>query len=166
MIEQLSTIGGHCDPRCLHNMSTFTFEAECYPNLLDPDLSSRLSACKCYNALGCSVKRMTRLFVESETGTYHGRPGAGRRTAGRRGEAGPGRTGRRRVGSPRRQPSLLLSRASRASKTTVLNDSPEARTNEILCKLIEEHNEPLFRWTRAALRSWLLTNGPSPTLSL
>ena len=58
--------------------------------------------------------------VESKTRTYHGRVGAAQRTAGRRGGAGQSRTGRRRVGSPRRQPSLL---PSRQSKTNVLNDS-------------------------------------------
>ena len=62
---------------------------------------------------------------------------AGRRTAGRRGGTGRGRTGHRQVGSPRRRPTLW---PSRASKTLVLNDSSQARTNEIPCKPVEEKN--------------------------
>ena len=58
------------------------------------------------------------------TRTHHGRVGTGRRTAGQRGGAGTGSTGRRRVGSPRRQPSLS---PSRQSKTTLLSMSLEAR---------------------------------------
>ena len=77
--------------------------------------------------------------VESKTQTYHGRVGTGRRTAERRGGADPGRTARRRIGSPRRQPSLVL---SKASNTSVLNDSSEARASEILCKSKEEQNPP------------------------
>ena len=60
-----------------------------------------------------------------------GRCTAGRRTAGRRGGAGRGGagwggSGRWRVCSPRKQPSLL------PSKTTVLYDSSDTRTNEFL----------------------------------
>ena len=64
--------------------------------------------------------------------------GSGRAAHG--GEArrgGPGRMGRRRVCSRRTQPSLV---PSRASKTTVLNNSSEARTKEILCKPWKEQN--------------------------
>ena len=46
--------------------------------------------------------------VESKTRTYHGQVGMERRTAGRRGRARTGRMDRRRVGSPKRQSSLLL----------------------------------------------------------
>ena len=94
----------------------------------------------------------SNIFVESKTRTYHGRLAAGRQTAGRPGRAGPGRTGRRRVGSPRRQPTLL---SSRASKTIVLNDSSEARTTEFICKSTEEQNRRLttgssavYHWDR------------------
>ena len=45
--------------------------------------------------------------VEPKTRTYHGRVGARRRTARRHGKAGTGRTKRRKVGSPRRHPSLF-----------------------------------------------------------
>ena len=66
---------------------------------------------------------------------YHKRVGAGRRMGlRRRSGAGPGRTGRRRVGSPKKQPSPLPAKASRIPRTTVLNVSSEARTQEILCK--------------------------------
>ena len=34
---------------------------------------------------------------------------------------------------------------TRVPKTTVLNDPSEARTKEILCKPVEEHNERLSR---------------------
>ena len=90
---------------------------------------------------------------------------------------GLGRTGRRRVGSPRTQPSHLLSRTPNASQATILNISPEARTKEILCKPMEEHNErsttglsavySLFICgTTAALPSWLLTSGLTPIVSV
>ena len=82
------------------------------------------------------------IFVESKTLTNHGRVGAGRRAAGRRGGAGPGRMGRRRVASPGKQPFPL---ASRLSKATVLNDSSEARTNEIQCKPMAEYDNHLTR---------------------
>ena len=59
-----------------------------------------------------------------------GRGGAGRGGSGR-GGAGQGGKGRRRVGAPRKQPSIL---PSREPKTTLLDISSEARTNEILCK--------------------------------
>ena len=93
--------------------------------------------------------------VESKTRTYHGRVGAGRRTAGRRRGAGPGRTGRRRIGSPRRQPSLV---PSRASNTPVLNVSSEARTSETLSKKTDGGTKrPVGVWfirgTKPALRS-------------
>ena len=56
---------------------------------------------------------------------------------GAAGRGGPGRVGRRRVCSRRTQPSLV---PARASKTTVLNNSPEERTKEILCKPLGEHS--------------------------
>ena len=43
--------------------------------------------------------------------------------------------------------------APRGSKTTVLNDSPEARTKEILCKPMGEHNERLTRGLSAGPRA-------------
>ena len=111
--------------------------------------------------------------VEPKSRTYHGRVRAGRCTAGRRGGAELGRKRRQRVRSLRRQPSPLPSRTSRASKTTVMDVSSKARTNEILCKPEKEHNEQLIRGlfavysrfirgTMAALRSWLLINEPTP----
>ena len=60
----------------------------------------------------------------------HTTSGSGR-GARRIGGAGPGRTGRRQNSSPRRQESLV---PPKASKTGLLNVSPEARTSEILCK--------------------------------
>ena len=74
------------------------------------------------------------LFYKSTNRTYYGRVEVGRCTAGPRGGAWLGRTGRRRVGSPRRQLFPLPSRASRASKTSVLNNFSKARTNEIIRK--------------------------------
>ena len=56
------------------------------------------------------------------------------------GGAGPGRTGRRQNNSPRRHASLV---PPKASKTRLLNVSPEARTSEIPCKPMEEHNDRL-----------------------
>ena len=96
-----------------------------------------------------------------------GRVGSGRRTARRRGEAGPGRTGRRRVGSPRRQPFLL---PFSASNTPVVNVSSDARTSGFLGKPMGEQNvrfddrliSGFVGGTAGALRSWLLTSGPTP----
>ena len=99
----------------------------------------------------------------------HTTGGSGRGGARRGGGAGPGRTRRRQNGSPRRQLSLV---PSKASKTRVLNISPEARTSEILCKAVEEPNPRLtsglsavdngfISGTTAVLRSWLLTSGPT-----
>ena len=51
-----------------------------------------------------------------------------------------GRAGCRWAGSSRKQPSLLL---TNASKTNVLKVSPEARTIEALFKAMEERNERL-----------------------
>ena len=70
----------------------------------------------------------------------HTTSGSGRSGARPCGRAMPGRRGRRWVGSPGKQPSFL---PSRASKTTVLNVSPEARTSEISCKPMEEQNSRL-----------------------
>ena len=84
--------------------------------------------------------------------TYHGWFGAGQRTAGRRGGAGPGRMGRRRFGSPSRQLPLLPPRASRAPKTTVLNDSPEARTSETPANRLVESKTRIYHGRCGALR--------------
>ena len=110
--------------------------------------------------------------VDSKTRTYPGRGGARRRTAARRAGAAQGRMGRRRVGSPRKQPSLLPSLPSRASKTTVLNVSSEARIKEILHKSMEQSSRltrsvsavdnRFTSGTKSALRSWLLTSVPTP----
>ena len=92
-------------------------------------------SCRCnrYPCKACPGKESKAAWfhtvVEFKTLTYHWRVGAGRRTAGRWGGAGQGRMGRRRVGSPRKQSTLLPPRASRASKATVLNVSSEARNN-------------------------------------
>ena len=77
------------------------------------------------------------IFLSSPTPgyVYHGRIGAGRRTAGRGGGAGTGRTRRRQVGSPKKQPMLL---PSLPAKKSVLGVSLEARTNEFLCKPMEQ----------------------------
>ena len=96
-------------------------------------------------------KSLVRVFEESSTTVVfdlssprpgHTTGGAGRDGAGRSGVggAGQGGLGRRRVCSLWRQPTLLL---SRESKTTVLDDSSEARTNEILCKPMEEQSPRL-----------------------
>ena len=82
---------------------------------------------------------------------------SGRRTTRQRGGAEPGRTGRRRIGSPRRQLSLVL---SKASSTPVLNDSSEARTSEILCKPMGEQNPRLTRGSSVG-REALLVPGCS-----
>ena len=58
------------------------------------------------------------------------------------GGAAPARTGRRQNISPRRRASLVPSKASK-TQTRLLNVSPEARTSEILCKPMAEHNERL-----------------------
>ena len=96
--------------------------------------------------------------VASKTKTYHGRIGTGRRTAGRRG-GGPARTGRRQIGSSRKQPFPV---PSKASYITVLNVLSDARTSEILRKPAEEQNPRWTSRTKRALRSWLLTNGQAP----
>ena len=63
--------------------------------------------------------------------------GGSSRGARRGGGAGPDRAGRRQNTSPRRHASLV---PYKASKTRVLNALPEARTSEIPCKPMEEHN--------------------------
>ena len=76
-----------------------------------------------------SNNQLIILFVDSKSRTYHGRVWAGRRTAGRRGGAWA-----RQDGTPTdlfAQETYVL-RFPGASKTTVLNDSSEARTSEIL----------------------------------
>ena len=92
---------------------------------------------------------------EPKTRTYHGRVGSGRRTAGPWGGAEPGKTGRRRVGSPRRQPSLAP--PIRPTKTFVRHVYVSARTSEMPCKARgEQAVYPQFiRGTTAALRSWM-----------
>ena len=87
------------------------------------------------------------------------------RTAGRRG--GVGQDCMPTNCSPRGQSFLV---PSKASKTRRLNVSPEARTNEILCKPMEEQSPRLNRGssavhqrfisgTRSALCSWLPASG-------
>ena len=49
----------------------------------------------------------------------------------------------------------------RQVKNTVLNVSSEARSNEILCKPMEEQNQRLITGTKSALRSWLLIDVPT-----
>ena len=74
--------------------------------------------------------------VESKTLTYHGPVGSGgARWGGLAGRA-------RQVCSRRTQTSLV---PSRASKTNVLNVSPEARTKEFLCKPMGEQSPRLTR---------------------
>ena len=72
------------------------------------------------------------------------------------------RPGRRRVDALRRKPSVL---PSRVPKTTVLNVSLEARTNEILCKPDRGTQRAvdyrLITETASALRSRLQINGPT-----
>ena len=60
------------------------------------------------------IKISPALFqsVECETRPYFERVGSGRRKAGRQGEAGPGKTERRRISSPTKQPSVVLSKVS------------------------------------------------------
>ena len=131
-------------------------------------------ACRC-NLFSCKAfpertNVMINKFVESEARTYHGQVEAARHTAGRRDGAGPGRTGRRRVGSPRRQPSLLL---SRGIEDNCLERCFGSTNKGNLCKPMEEQSprmttglsvvdDQFIRGTSAALRSWLLTSGPSP----
>ena len=85
--------------------------------------------------------------IEPKTEKYHKGVGAGRRTALQQGGVGQGRSGCQRVSPPRKQLSLLL---SKASKTTVMHVFLESRPNEILCKPMEEHNERLTRVLSAA----------------
>ena len=79
------------------------------------------------------------LFYLSSPKPGHTRGDSGR-GARRCGGAGSGRTGRRQNSSPKRKPSLVPSKASKPSR---LNVSPKARTSEILCKPMEEHNDRL-----------------------
>ena len=114
------------------------------------------------------------VFVGSESWTYHGWDGAGRRTAARR-AAGPGRGEAQRGGARwhgggsmrpgEYKPSISPARAPR---TPALDISSEARTKEIQCKPVKEHNVQLttgfITRTARALRSYLLTNGPTFSL--
>ena len=123
------------------------------------------------------MQGMSGNFLEARTNvTYlpgptpgHTAGGSGR-GARRGGGAVLGRTGCQQNGSPRRQASPVL---SKASQTRRLNDPPEARTSEILFKPMGEQNPwlttsssavyPRFiSGTASALRSWLLTSVPSP----
>ena len=76
-------------------------------------------------------------FAVSKPQSYHGWVAARQRTAGRWGGAGRDGTGHQRIAPPRKQPSLL---PSRALKTTVLDDSSEARTKKYFFKRMEEHS--------------------------
>ena len=69
----------------------------------------------------------------------HTTSGSGR-GARRSGGMGSGNTGCQHNFSPRRRASLV---PSKSSETGRLNDPPEARTNEILCKPMEEQNPRL-----------------------
>ena len=76
----------------------------------------------------------------------HTTGGSGRAAHGEAtGWDGSGRMGRRRVCSHK----TTAPRASRASKTTVLNNSPGARTREILCKSLGEQNVRLTSGLRS-----------------
>ena len=85
---------------------------------------------------GFGFDRSTNLSVP-KPGHTSGESGRGAR---RGGGAESGRTGRRQNISPRRQASLV---PSKASKTRRLIVSPEARSSEILCKPVEEHSDRL-----------------------
>ena len=96
--------------------------------------------------------------------------GGSGRGARRSGRAGSGRIGCQQNYSPRKQRSLV---PSKASKKRRFNVSPEAQTNEILCKPTEKQNQRLttssspvyprfISGTRSALSSWLLTSGTTP----
>ena len=89
--------------------------------------------------------------------------GGSGRGARRGGGAGSGSTGCQQSCSSRKQASLV---PSKASKTRRLNDFPEARTSEILCKPNAGTKSPVdnrfVTGTRSALRCWLLTSGPTP----
>ena len=82
-------------------------------------------------------RRSLFLAADLYTGAYLSNPKPGHTTGGsgrgarRGGGAGPGRMGRRQNSSPSRQASL---EPPKASKTRLLNVSPEARTSEFLCK--------------------------------
>ena len=80
-------------------------------------------------------------LVSSQERRAAGRVGAGWGGARRGGGAERGWAGQ--VGSPWRQPSLMLSRASRASRTSVLTTYSEARKNEIPCKPNGETRQPV-----------------------
>ena len=106
------------------------------------------------------------LPFESKARTYHERIDAGQRTARRRASAGQSRTGRRRVGSSRKHPSLLH---SRASKTTVLNVSLEARTKKTRLNRIDEHNERFTqggRWGCFVIPAPKIENRRVPSFSV
>ena len=116
-----------------------------------------------YKIKGSSFFRLRRskneFFVlrnrpaESKTRTYHGRVRARRRTAECPGRAGPGNSVRRPIGSHRRQPSIL---PSRASKTTVLNVSWGARTKQSLWKPMAEYDNRLTSGLSAGRRPLLI----------
>ena len=112
--------------------------------------------------------------VESTTRMYRGQVVSGR-TAERRGEVRQDWMQTEQFAKDTRVSQSLV--PSRASLTRRLNVSPNARTSEILCKPMEEHNDRLtsglcpvyvrfITGTRIALCSWLLTSEPAPFLFL
>ena len=86
----------------------------CRPGFYDPGCHRRALGCLDFEISGHAFHETVEKEkpVESQTRTYYGLVGTGRRTAGRRGGAGTGSTGRRRPGLPRRQPTLLPSKQS------------------------------------------------------
>ena len=78
-------------------------------------------------------------LVESKTRTYHGRVGSGR-PAER-----PGRVGQDWVPTELFAQETKVLVPTKASKKRRFNVSPEARTNEILCKPKEKQNQRLTR---------------------
>ena len=100
--------------------------------------------------------------VESQTRTYHGRAGSGRRAAGRQGGTGLGRTGRRRIDSPRRQPlpgtlqgiveSCLECLFRSTNKRNPMKTDGGTKTAD---------DQRFIRGTKGALRSRLLGSRPS-----
>ena len=75
--------------------------------------------------------------VESKTRTYHGQVGGGRCTAGRRG--GPGGARQNADGPVRPENNRPFSPPGHRGR--ILNVSPKARTNEFLCKPMQEKTQ-------------------------
>ena len=98
--------------------------------------------CKPFSCKACpGIAHSCRLFHLSNPKPGHTTGGSGR-DARRSVGAGSGRSGRRQNCSPRRQESLAPSKASRTSR---LNDSSEARKSEILWKPMEKQSPRLTR---------------------